>query len=348
MSIDKKYQQSRSTMGKILFRIFILIVPFIASLIWYVSNDPFKVIRTYTDYDHAEIFENEGVMSWYKYKQNRNKAHYDSFIMGNSCTKAFRGEDWKKYIKGTPFRLFNNGVGLADLYDMLSALDRQKNQPIKNLFITLDKSVLKSSYPKNGFMHVMPPEVSKMSEMSFQMTFIHGFFCPGFTIPYIDYSIFHIYRNSTMQDIINPIGFTRYGMMNNAFNYKEIQIKDLKEKYWQTNKWKSIFDKHKTAVYEKCCIGKAQIHLLKSMEAICHRHHTNAKIVISPSLNSGKMNDKDIAIIKKIFGNGNVFDYSGTNEISNDYHNFYDDSHYRTEVGRRILKFIYGKGEDFK
>jgi len=326
----------------LLFKGFLLLFPFMVVITMYIHEDPFKVLRTYQDYDYSQVFQNEGAIGWYKYKLYRDEAHYDSFIMGNSCTMAFFGYDWKKYIQGSPFRFFSNAESLADLYYKLSALDNQKSQPIRNLLIVLDRSLLKKDYISSGFMHVMPPEVSHISKMRYQEAYIQGFFTPRFFIPYVDYKIFHVYRRGTMKGIINPITFAHYGEMNDAVSFHEKEIKDEGEKYWQTEYWQEIFEKQSERyTYPQCIYGLQKKYLLK-IKAICDKHSTNVKIVISPSQTWNKLNEKDVRTMKTLFGNDNVFDYSGINKLSSDYHYFYDISHYSRSAGRIILYDIYG------
>lgn len=328
-------------LGLLLVEAFLLILPFSLASLWYVRKDPFMVLRHYSDYDHSEVFQNEGTMSWYKYKLYRNKMHYDSFLMGNSCTKAFMSKDWNRYIHGMPFRLFNNAEGVADLYYKLAALDAQKNQPINNLLIIADRNLLRSGNIKTGFMHVMQPEVSHVSEASYQFCFIQGFFSSKFTLPYLDYSIFHVYRRSFMDGIINPYGIAHVGVHNDAFNPKEMDIKHEKEKFWHSADWQKIFNMHYVFQKDPPYIGKLQQYYLMKIKGICIRHHTKVKLVISPSLNLRMMNEKDISILDGIFGKENVFDYSRKNVISDNYHNFFDLVHYRPCAGRRMLKYIY-------
>jgi hypothetical protein len=42
-----------------------------------------------------------------------------------------------------------------------------------------------------------------------------------------------------------------------------------------------------------------------------------------------------------IFGTERVFDFSGVNEFTTDFRNYYEESHYRPQVAREILKRIY-------
>ena len=103
-------------------------LPFIALLIFYIMSDPFMVIRKYSDYDAPEVAQSEGVISWNKYKANEKSMHFDSFLMGTSCTKAFHIKEWSKYTGGKGFRMFSNNEGAGDLLLKMQALDSEKGQ----------------------------------------------------------------------------------------------------------------------------------------------------------------------------------------------------------------------------
>ena len=47
-------------------------------------------------------------------------------------------------------------------------------------------------------------------------------------------------------------------------------------------------------------------------------------------------------ILDSIFGN-HLFDFSGRNIITEDYHNYYDPVHYKKRIGAMILRIIYIK-----
>lgn len=72
-----------------------------------------------------------------------------------------------------------------------------------------------------------------------------------------------------------------------------------------------------------------------------HAHHTVYKVVINPLYDQNKINSRDLATLKDIFGSDNVYDFSGVNWITSDYHNYYEESHYRPHVAKWILGKIY-------
>lgn len=114
--------KQHKTIRRFYFRCALLALPFLLLGVLYVVEDPFMVLRRYADYDHPKVCQSEGTVSWLKYKAYRDSMHYDSFIMGSSCTKAFSTADWNQYIHGRPFRMFCNNEGVADLCQKLEAL----------------------------------------------------------------------------------------------------------------------------------------------------------------------------------------------------------------------------------
>lgn len=173
--------KTKKTLTRLYLRAFLLALPFLILATIYVVNDPFMVIKNYADYDHpAVMIQSEGPIGWYKYKKYRDSVHYDSFILGSSCTMSFQSSDWKKHIKGNVFRLFSNSEGLGDLVIKLEALERQPHQPIRNLLIVAEPVLLNMTVEQRGVMHVMPPDVSGRSMAYYQSVFLQGFFRKDF------------------------------------------------------------------------------------------------------------------------------------------------------------------------
>lgn len=336
-----KFLRNKKSLARFYMNTILLAIPFLGLIIWYVVKDPFMVIRTYDDYDSPEICQSEGAVGWYKYKMFRHKMHYDSFIMGSSSTLAFNTSDWNRYIKAHPFRLFSNGEGLMDLRLKLDALDRQPGQKIKNLLIVCEPGFFSPTDLQKGIMHVMPPEVSGKSEMSYQVIFLQGFFNPKFLGPYLRYYITHKYDRS-MIGIMNSRGRIRTRYTNDDTLETEREIREKGERYWDPYAKYRCAPGDTSITFGHPVIHKVQITHLEAIRDICQRHHTNIKIVIGPTQGATAMNPEDDAILRRIFGADHVADYSGRAGLKyRNYHNFYDDIHYRVGVGRSILRDLY-------
>lgn len=327
--------------ARLYLKCLILSIPVLVLGIVYFIKDPFMVLRDYDDYDRPEICQSEGTISWIKYKKYRDSLRYDSFIMGSSCTKAFNTRDWNRYIHARPFRMFCNSEGMGDLYKKLEALDRQPGQSIKNLLIVCERGFFVKSDIQNGVMHVMPPEVSGMSEVAFQSTFLQGFFNPTFLWNYLKYQITHKYDKG-MNGVINIAGHIHTRYTNDAVLSDEEKIAEMGENYWQMDGRKGMAAEKDKRTESPRVIFKSQIVTLNKIKAVCERHRTNVKIVIGPVLEGRLIHPADVAVLRELFGSENVLNASDAEHRHLiDYHNFYDKEHYRIQVGRELLEELY-------
>lgn len=332
----------RNSIRTFFLKCFLILIPFICLIIIYIVKDPFRVVRTYADCGNSEVCQSEGKRSWEKYKLYRDEMHYDSFIMGSSCTRAFLCTDWNKHIHAHPFRFFSNAEGLGDLCLKLEALDRQPDQPVKHLLIITERSFFQKVNPQPGLMHILPPEITHKSMISYQTAFVQGFFNPVFLIPYLRYQITGKYVKS-MHGVIGTASSFVDEYTNDASTCLEDSIRLEGENYWNSRiNFKKIEQK---STSNEAFFTPAHIKLLYQIRDFCNKYHTDLKLVIGPSLEFKRLNPKDLATLKDILGSGNVFDFSG-DESLNDYHNFYDGGHYRVTVGRDIMNEIYGAPTD--
>ncbi|MGP1591024.1 MAG: hypothetical protein ACTTHI_04435 [Prevotella sp.] len=332
----------KKTLSSLYIKVLLLAFPFIVCLGIYVYTDPFMVIKHYDDYDHPTVMiQSEGPIAWYKYKSYRDTMHYDSFIMGSSCTMAFQTSEWKKYIKGSPFRFFSNSEGLGDLLLKLEALDRQPNQPIKNLLIVAEPVLLNLTVEQRGVMHIMPPEVSGRSIAYYQTTFLQGFFRKDFFTAYMTYLFKKKYDNS-MNRIINNVGQSRTRYTNDEILHIQNKIDSLGEQYYQTEEWKKLRANLETAYVRPPIIKAPQKECLLQIQRICKKHNTNVKIAIGPDFKPGYVNSADVKLLKQIFGENNVLNYNDAahSEYAH-YSYFYDSAHYNTKVAEKMLYELY-------
>lgn len=316
----------------------LLASPFLLLLGIYVADDPFMVLRKYTDYDHSRVCLSEGATAWTKYKMLRNERHYDSFIMGNSCTRGFLCSDWKQHIQGSPFRFFSNAEGLGDICVKLEALAKEPNQPVADLLIVADLSTLENDKPRGGIMHIMPPDVTGKSWISYQATFLQGFLSPKFLLPYLKYLFTRKFEKS-MEGIIaeGPASHERY--TNDHVPFLEDSIRLEGERFWQQR----IDLQRVAALQPKTAprvIEAPQTEKLKEIADFCRQHHTRLRFVLIPNIEQERIHPHDVDQLKQVLGAQNVYDFSADSLLSN-YHNFYDWTHFRVTTGRTIMDRIY-------
>lgn len=321
-------------------KIFLFLLPVLVILCLYFVTDPFKVLRQYKVYDDRPVHLNQGFISMQSYINHRDSMHYDSFILGNSCTMAYTTKDWSCYLPdgSQAIRLNGNGESLDAICQKLSYLDRS-GVPIKQVLMLMDYSTLRKVRNFNNHTHILHPAVSGAGNFEFQKEFLMAFVNPKFLIPYIDYCVFGTYR-PYMRGIIGVRDEHRNQLTNDIINPREDEIARDPLGYWKKNRKGFPVRAEKESIHRPVA-GIMQVKMLKSIETILKRHNTDFKIIVNPSYKYRRLNPADLMILKQIFGSDNVFDFSGYNEYSQDIHNFYEKSHYRTVLGRKILKQVY-------
>lgn len=321
-------------------KVFLLLLPFSSVVAIYFIFDPFMVLHSYKRYDKTHILLGEAYVGWQTYMINRDSIRYNSFIMGNSCTMAFKTTEWEKYLNSgdRAIRFFDAGESLGGVCQKLQALD-SVGAPIKHVLIVVNKSLLKDIYPIQENGRLFSAEVAKVSKLAFQLNFLQRFLEPSFVIPYLDYLIRGKYTHH-MAGIINPGPPIREPYTNNFINPHEKEIKREGERYWLLRK-KEFPPRLDAGKIEEHTIYNEQLKLLRKIKSMRDKHGADLKFVIGPEYNQKKINNEDVKLLKSILGESSVWDFSGVTPYTSDIHNYYDKAHFRPELGAKLLKHIY-------
>jgi hypothetical protein len=171
-----------------------------------------------------------------------------------------------------------------------------------------------------------------------QLEFLQAFATPDFLFPYLKYRI----TGNVEPDMkrMNPHGRIRDSKNNDAFNPREKQIEQEGEAYWKNRK-KEFPERDGTATIAEPAIFHRQRMVLDEIMEVLRRHGTSIRVLISPDYNQKKLHPDDREILQGIFGKENVYDFSGINEFTEDYHNYYEAGHYRPLLGNKLLERIY-------
>lgn len=317
--------------------------PFFALLVSYVWLDPFKVIWHYDNYyvigDGASV--NRSFVSTMNYLNKRNTYHYDSFILGNSRSIFYRIDDWKHYIPANAscYHFSESGGSVNGIYFKCRLID-EKNDTIKNALLVLDHSIFES-LEQEGHLFMMPPALTGYKNtIIFHAENFMQWMNLRFLAMWIDYKITGKYKEY-MENYISK--GTNYNYYNPITNEEPRTVQDNlidAGKYYDKNRMKDFYNKQKHSVSSRI-LDKERIIVLKKIKQIFDKHHTNYKIIISPLYDQVKLNPMDYNSLCAIFGKKNIYDYSGVNKWTSDYHNYYESSHYRPNVASEIMKEIY-------
>jgi len=335
-------------MKRFILKFIVFIIPIIAllilSIVFYILTDPFEVIWKYDNQLNStadyQITINRDFESTQLFLLNYKKNKYDSFILGNSRSLFYQIESWNKYIEGNGFHFDASNESLYGVNCKLSMMN-ELDVNIKNVLIVLDTGLLKQVKNSEGHLFIKHPMLSKESYLTFHFKMFRGFF-PNAVIAYAD-----LFLNGKKKYMV------KYGIIDNIWEHdsktnqlklylSDHQLKTNPDLYYADKI--NIFQKRDTCMtYSEPTIQNEQEKLLKNIYTILKIHKTNYKIIISPLYDQKKINQKDLNYLKNLFGSENVFDFSGRNKITADYHNYYETSHYRPVVCDSILKIIYDK-----
>ncbi|MCW3083817.1 MAG: hypothetical protein JWP12_1183 [Bacteroidetes bacterium] len=334
-----------------LWKIFLLALPFLFLTVFYLVTDPFKIIYKSVSfenyYDHQPYELNREYISTEMLQANKDKYHYDSFIMGSCESYVFHAEDWKKYIHttGDVFHYPAASEILYGVYSKIKYLDKEQI-PLKNCLLVMDISTFKGTEPRFDYIHSPHPDVSGENKLSYQLSMFKNYFSNFFCLQYADYKLTGKIKWYMKNNFAILPGQVRVTEQNNEYFYKKYDdalIADSIAYYKDKSRdfyFRDTVTKRKLLIP---VIKEKQQQFLKEIKAVFDKNHTCYKIVLSPMYDQLYFNTEDIETLKNIFGAANVYDYSGVNAYTNDIHNYYDNFHYRPILARKLLKEIYSR-----
>lgn len=303
--------------------------------------DPFHVLNNQGTFQESIVGYNEEFVATERYLKDPSR--YDSFIFGSSRAGCgFRINDWSASLRKKDglflFAASNETIfGILGKIKLIEEVDGQ----LDNALIIIDTDKTFKSYENaKGHLFVKHYRVSNTPRSTYITTFLKDYIFSGFFIRYLDYKLFAKER-PYMEGYLD---FSKQGSKetHQLFNVNE-RIRAIAKdsiKYYKENQSLFISRPEKPSVNEPI-ISERGITYLKEIKSIFDKHHANYKLVIGPLYNQVKMHPKDLQILKDIFGESQIHDFSGQNKFTEDRHHYFEPSHYRPFVGAEILQQVY-------
>lgn len=331
-------------MKKYILKALIASSPILAAIILYFIKDPFKVLYHYDTYYKSGITTyinpNKDYISTQNFINKYPTFKYDSYIFGGSRSILYHIDQWKKYVDGRSFYHFDGAseslYGIEKKFQFLDS----KSIKIKNALFVIDEELLASISNTKELPTIKHPSLSGQSKLDFELYFLKSYLSLDFFPAYLKLLLFNKFTNGEVFLVIKAD-------YNDTLNevYQTYTDRAMSENIDSFYKSRNGFTVKRTATlrYDSVHLDSARIAMLNNIKNVLIKDSTNYKIVINPLYNQVKMNPADLEILKRIFGAKNVFDFSGINDITNDYHNYYEESHYRPFIARKIMDSIYSK-----
>lgn len=333
----------RADLQRLLKRCLVLGSPLGAIVLLYVFCDPFKVLYVHDNYYDPQdcVTLNRDFISTQIYLSQPAEAIPDSFIFGNSRSLAFHCSDWQQNIDSQrAFHFDASAETLFGIWSKIQYIDRTGG-PLRNVLLVIDAEVLQGSNNSHGHLFVKDPRISGESRIAFQMEFFRAFLARGFFVRYLDWRL----SGKVRFNVDIAIKSQEYGhtLPSNDvfFDGVEAQIESLGEAYFEPQRGNCPPRDPSPQRPGKAVIGDAQAEMLRDIQKVLAKQGTKYRIVISPLYNQVPLNPDDLGLLKSIFAGDKVFDYSGSNELTRDVHNYYEASHYRPSVAKAILRDLY-------
>jgi len=322
-----------------------LSIPFFLFVALYIYLDPLKVIGHYDNYyqndARAHFSINQGYVSISNYDNHYPEYEWDSFIFGNSRSRYWPIQDWMNYLP-TGSKGYHMEAHSETLLGMLGKIEYINKQahPLKNALLIIDSTILANTESRDDYLFCIAPQLEDNSHwLAFHTRHFVSFCDKQFLESYLFHTFFK--TSKVPSNIIHLESFD-YDYTKNEISYDEYEQQISKGTYYTDELVKHFFggEQYPDSL-EKPTIKAKQVSMLRNIKKIFDKQGTNYKIVINPVYNQIRISPQDIAKLNEIFGEEYVFDFSGKNRFTSDYHNYYEFSHYRPIVSRQILDSIY-------
>ena len=334
-------------------KLFAFVTPFVVLIVLYFYVDPFKVIKNYSSFYRSGypqyVVLNKGFVSTATFDRYNSIYHYNSFVLGNSRSIFYEVSDWVPYLNGINkcFHFDASNENIYGIYKKVKYLDFKMSQ-IDNVLLILDHSTLSDAKPHaEGHLFIIPPQLeNNQNFFQFHLAFIKSFLNPRLLFGLMDLNLFGEIRTYMKKASLFDDRPVVYDLISNEirFEYFEEMIDEDESLYYQSRKH-LFYTRTGKREYSRPSIYSEQKKCLEEIKRIFNKHKTNYKIIINPLYDQIALNQNDLNYLDNLFGAQNVFDFSGINEYTNDYKNYYETSHYRPQVARRIIQAIYKNTE---
>jgi len=305
------------------------VIPLVLLLGLYVISDPFKTIQKFSLKSFSTV--NRDYLSTELYLKNEPTQNYNSFIFGSSRGCGLNTYQWKSYLpNGSNQFLFQAwGESITGIFQKISYLDKSKNA-IKNVIILLDiPGSFADIQEPNTAMGIKHYLLSGKPQFYFQCVLFYSFLKPT----EIYKSAKGLFKNSAYNVGFDSISNDWLKTNKDTWKYRPKQNKFL-------NKTKFHY-RSDQVVFSNKVINSDFENVLNKIKTIFVNHNSTYKIIITPDYNQLHINLQDMQLLQRIFGENNVYNYSGKNNITEDKYNFMDINHFDEIVGWQIIKDIY-------
>ena len=319
-----------------------IVIPFTILAVIYLWTDPFRCLYAFDINDVDET--NREYLSTELFLRNEPVYHYNSFVFSSSRGGGMNTYQWKTYLPedAQPFLFQAWSESLTGIELKMNYLN-EHNIPIDNALIMLD---VPGAFDMSN---QLPTKALSMKHYVFTghskftynaMQFANFMQKPSFWRQSIKNKVRGGHEICISDTITNDWDSTNYK------HYTELPARDsLKNCSEMTRKTFFAQIEHgKNIVREsKPMINTQYEQQLRHIRTILDANHTDYHIILTPGYcyTDLAVAPQDLEKLQELFGKERVHDYTGKNELTEDYNNFSDPGHFGARVGFLIIEDIY-------
>lgn len=343
-----------------MLRSVIMVLPVLTVVtVWYTVTDPYKVLRHYdnyiTDYkeESARIGINKGLITFTNFSDRRAEGHeYNAFIFGSSISCYYDAYAWASLLeknrqndnindgKIEPYHFDSSNETLTAMARKVNYLD-ENNIAIRYALVVLDPIIMGNEDIESPAYVDPPQEHDNIFEtIKYHYTFFRAAVNADFLKSWIPAQITGKPVNNGRNRIFEEQPIV-YDPITNQETLPEwdIQIKKSPQEFYAEHK---LIPAAKELKESKPVISAEKEQALREIAVIFKAHNTSYQILIGPNRAKVTLNSKDLTLLRNIFGNEHVHDFSSDMAyILESDTMLYDNTHYRPCVAQTFMECIY-------
>lgn len=334
-------------MGRFLKRIaLLLLIPLLMLAVVYCVTDPYKTLRpfslTYFDSTNRDYLSSELFVLNYPEQQ------YDSFIFGSSRGCGINTYHWLKYLpEGSKQFLFQAWS------ETITGID-QKVTYIDEHHIDLNNAIVLIDIPGSFSKPQLTTDALSIKDPRFshQARWVHQ------SVLFFDFLQKPSQWVRAIKALLRPqapyVGFddvsNDWSRSNRDRDLTCIPERDSLENLSSVARATFIRDfvNNPDVVLpsSKNLIDDSLLRVLNHIHDVFLRHDTDFRVIITPGYcyKYPPISSHDLGILQSVFGEENVFNFSGRRDLTSDYNSYSDPNHFGLRIGWQMIEEMYNPG----
>lgn len=319
----------KDSIKKFCLRTVLVSLPILLFIAFYAIVDPFHIVHPVTTdamgRDSVVMGNNAGFASVETYLLHNDQYHYDSFIFGSSMSQNFKASYWKPYLDNNASILHFDASSetLTGIINKMRFLNNH-GSTIKNALIVIEAKMLERRQPnEDDILYVQHPATTGV----LNWLKVHALFFNAFRdFKQVKYALFPTRYKSQLENegIISDIAPDRIGHLNEMY-YGDIDsiIATNPDEYYTPERIKRLKRASLPSAAQPA-IDETIEEQLKSIKGILDENNTNYIVIVPPRNTNPRLTWHDLWVMKAIFGENKVHDFSSHPEFVNNDKVYYD------------------------